>query len=179
MEWRDIPNFDGYQVSNTGKVRTHNKVTFTEHHGYRHWKDRVLVPKVGINKRNRGDERVDLWKDGKPHTFIIARLEAFTFFGGDISDSTITVNHKDGNFNNNNLDNLELISLADNIRHGFENGLYSSAVSVAITNKQTGETNTYKSLSAASRYVGKYPGYVSGLFRRGKSEDKLYRYEKL
>lgn len=37
---------------------------------------------------------------------------------------TITFNHKDGNKLNNNKDNIEKISLKDNIKHGFLNGLY-------------------------------------------------------
>lgn len=36
-EWKDIPNYDGYQVSNMGRVRTHNKITYTQKHGLRKW----------------------------------------------------------------------------------------------------------------------------------------------
>ena len=39
--WKDIPDYAGYQVSNKGRVRTHNKTTFTKIHGVRHWKDRI------------------------------------------------------------------------------------------------------------------------------------------
>lgn len=28
--WKDIPNYNGYQVSNFGRVRTNNKVTHTD-----------------------------------------------------------------------------------------------------------------------------------------------------
>ena len=48
--WKDIPNFDGYQVSNCGRVRTYNKITFTNKHNIRHWKIRILIPKVKNNK---------------------------------------------------------------------------------------------------------------------------------
>ena len=37
--WKDIKNYKGYQVSNLGRVRTHNKTTYTKIHGERHWKD--------------------------------------------------------------------------------------------------------------------------------------------
>ena len=120
MIWKDIPNFEGYQVSDTGLVRTHNKVTCTEYHGIRHWKNRILKFK-NAEKTKRNQARVDLWKDGKPHSFVVARLVAFTFFEADINDHSLTVNHIDGDWQNNNLQNLELISLAANIKHGFEN----------------------------------------------------------
>ena len=72
--WRDIPNYTGYQVSNKGRVRTHNKTTFTKIHGVRHWKDRILKFK---GETYDTGYRVDLWKEGKPYTKLVARLVAF------------------------------------------------------------------------------------------------------
>lgn len=179
MNWMDIPNFDGYQVSDEGQVRTHNKVSFTDKHGARHWKDRLLVPKVCKHGISRADPRVDLWKDGKPHTIKIARLVAFTFLGKDINDSSLTVNHKDGDFQNNNLDNLELISLKDNINHGFDNGLYSKAIAITVKDKITGIKTAYRSMSKASTAVGHHKGYVHELFKRNVCEDERYVYQRV
>ena len=176
--WKDIKGFDGYQVSDDGRVRTHNKVTHTERHGDRHWKDRELTYKVGHSKRNRGDRRVDLWKDGKPHGFKVSRLVAFTFLDDDINDLTKTVNHKDGDFNNNRIENLELISLGDNIRHGFDNGLYSTAIRIIVTDKKSGESTEHRSMSMASKYVGRSVGYISNLFKKGIYEDTDYTYKR-
>ena len=50
--------------------------------------------------------RVDLWKDGKPKTFLVCRLVATTFLE-DLIDTNMTVNHKDGNRFNNCIDNME------------------------------------------------------------------------
>ena len=70
--WKDIPNYNGYQVSNLGRIRTHNKITFTKKHGLRHWKDRILSFKPFTNSNQKSKQgmgyRVDLWKDGKPKT---------------------------------------------------------------------------------------------------------------
>ena len=57
--WKDIPNYNGYQVSNLGKIRTFNKVTYTKKHGKRQWKNRVLKYKF---KSYSPGFRVDLWK---------------------------------------------------------------------------------------------------------------------
>lgn len=177
--WKDIKGYEGYQVSDDGKVRTHNKVTHTERHGDRHWKDRELAFKVSKNGKDRGDARVDLWKDGKPHTLKVSRLVAFTFLDGDLNDTELTVNHKNGDFRDNRVENLELISLADNIRHGFAMGLYTSCIKTRVINKVTGESMDYISRSAASRAIGRNEKYISGLSCKNIFEDDEYIFERI
>ena len=175
--WKDINGFEGYQVSDDGRVRTHNKITYTEKHGFRHWKDRELVFKVSKNGRSRADARVDLWKDGKPHTLKVSRIVAFTFLGGDLYDASLTVYHIDGDFTNNNLSNLELVSLKENIIHGFNNGLYKSAQKVVVTNKVSGESTIYRSMAEAGKSMGRSCGYVSKMIRDGVFENKEFMFE--
>lgn len=176
--WKDIKGYEGYQVSDDGRVRTHNKVTHTDRHGDRHWKDRILAFKRAVHGKSRGDAMVDLWKDGKPRTLKVSRLVAFTFLGGDFNDTTLTVNHKDGDFRNNRIENLELISLADNIRHGFDNGLYPSCVKTIVTNKETGESVVYRSMSAASRAIGKDERYISAKLKKGITENEHFEFRR-
>ena len=69
--------------------------------------------------------RVDLWK-GKDHrTWLVSRLVALTWCEG--YQDGWTVNHINGDHLDNRAENLEWLSLGDNIRHGFANGLYPSA----------------------------------------------------
>ena len=70
--------------------------------------------------------RVDLWKNGKPHTLLVARLVATTFLE-DLINTDMTVNHKNGNRLDNRIENLEWLSRADHIRYGFQNGQYPFA----------------------------------------------------
>ena len=49
--WKDIKEYNGYQVSNLGRVRTFNKTTFTTKHGVRHWENRILKPREDIKNR--------------------------------------------------------------------------------------------------------------------------------
>ena len=113
---------------------------------------------------------MDLWKDGKPKCFKISRLVAFTFYGEDINNTALTVNHIDGNWQNNRLENLELVSKAENIRHAFRTGLMPSK-RTAVTNKRTGEKKEYQSMCAASRAIGRSGGYIGEKLRGGKYED--------
>ena len=171
--WKDILDYHGYQVSNLGRVRTHNKVSYTEKHGERHWKNRILKYK---GKTCKTGYRVDLWKDGKPKTLLVARLVSFTFNDKDINDHTLTVNHIDGDRLNNNLENLELISLKENIQHAFRTGLQHQ-IKVKIEDKITGTIIYPSSLSEGSKLIGNNQGYLSECIKKDKFENKRYKWE--
>jgi len=171
--WKDIPNYEGYQVSNFGKVRTYNKTSFTAKHGVRHWANRILKYK-GVNYLT--GYRVDLWKNGKPNTLLVARLTAFTFLNKDITNHKLTVNHIDGNRFNNNITNLELISLAENIRHAFRTGLMPTKKTVII-NKNTQKSTICISMAEANRMMNKNHGYIYTCASRNKYENKEYKWE--
>lgn len=155
-EWIDIPEYEGiYQASSFGRIRTvDGKVTHSTKHGVRRWNGRIL--------RSRGNNkitgyRVTLWKDKKCKDALVARLVCSCFHGSP-SDPKMTVNHKDGNRFNNHKDNLEWLSLADNIRHGFETGLYPSK---SIKLKISDEELEFKSRASASRHIGRNAKYIS------------------
>ena len=163
--WKDIPGFEGiYQASNVGHIRTHeNKTTYTERHGVRKWKQRVLkfkgfTPKTGY--------KVDLWKNGKPHHYVVARLIALTFIGEPPSCKH-TVNHKDGNRMNNNVENLEWLTLADNLRHAFENDLIQTRHKIALVFKDGIEVRC-DSKAKASMYLGYNQGYIHNCLKNNR-----------
>jgi hypothetical protein len=174
--WKPIKNYPGYEVSNFGRVRTHNKTSFTKKHGIRHWKDRILK----LRGTSPCGSRIMLWNEKGMREFLVARLTAFTFFNEDINNQKLTVNHKDGNRFNNNLENLELVSLKENIQHGFRTGLYKSTqIKVKITNKITGAVIYPSSLSEGSSMIEKNVGYISGKIKQNKFENEIYRWELL
>ena len=165
--WVEAIGFENiYEVSNFGRVRTkENKKTYTKRHGIRNWKQRILKPKV-----HSSGFRVDLWKDGKVNYRLVARIVAFSFLGGDISNPRMTVNHKDGNRLNNNIENLEIITLKENILHGFNNGLYPACISTTIINKIDGSEKTFRSMSQASKFIGRNVGFISNLIKKKRIE---------
>ena len=171
--WKDIPNYNGYQVSNFGRVRTNDKITHTEKHGVRHWKNRILKFKGETFKTGY---RVDLWKKGKPKTFLVARLVAFTFYNQNIENHNLTVNHIDGNRFNNKLSNLELITLKENIQHAFRTGLQNQT-KVKIEDKITGTIIYPSSLSEGSKLIKQNVGYLSSNIKRNKYENARYKWE--
>lgn len=153
--WKDIPGYEGiYQASSFGRIRTtEGKTTSNKRYETRRWKSRIL--------KGRGDsyatgKRVSLWKDGKAKDWLVARLVAMTFHGQ--PPAGFTVNHKDGNRMNNNVDNLEWLSLRENIRHGFETGLYPTKPVTLIRN---GISVNFASMAKCDRFLGRRVGYTS------------------
>ena len=138
-EWKDIQDFPGYQVSNKGRVKGF--------HG---------ILKQGVRKK---DQRsiVSLAKNNKQHSQYVHRLVAEAFLPK-IKDQ-LTVNHKDGNKLNNCVENLEWISLADNIRHAHKVGLYHRPIRCVLTDSN-GISTEYNSTREASIAIGRCNQYV-------------------
>jgi hypothetical protein len=162
--WKDIPNYEGlYQASTCGRIRTcENKVTSNSRYSTRVWKSRIM--------KGRGDnyhtgKRVSLWKNGKSKDYLVARLVAMTFLGDPPKD--YTVNHKDGNRMNNSIDNLEWLSLGDNVRHAFATGLMSrTQKDIVLKDETSGEVFEFASYAECSRFLGRNHGYVSGRLKK-------------
>lgn len=167
--WKDIPGYENiYQASNTGKIRTHeNKTTFTQRHGIRKWKQRELKQK---GKHSGGGKRVSLWKNGEEKTLLVHRLVACTFLNLELHGK-MTVDHIDGNRENNNLENLRIVTLGENIRLAFyEQGLYDGCKK-KVKIKQNGIEFNFDSLAESERYLGLYKGVVS------KNVGKVFKYK--
>lgn len=102
-EWKEIKGYSSYEVSNEGNIR--NKET---------------MQMVKPHKTRNGYNILKLYRDGKPYTRQVHRLVAMAFIG-DVEG--LEVNHKDGNKTNNNVENLELVSRSENIKHAYASGL--------------------------------------------------------
>lgn len=167
--WIDIPDYEGiYQASNLGRIRTApNKTTYTELRGIRHWKSRILKYK---GQTYETGFRVSLWKDGKKKDWLVARLVAITFLGKPTGNKN-TVNHIDGNRFNNKIENLEWLSLADNIRHAFDSGLMPCS-RIRLYNSNTDKI--FRSQTSASKFLGRNHGYIHNRLRNSRPIKNKY-----
>lgn len=109
-EWKDVVGYeDILMVSNKGDIwsKRSNRVMKPNLHekGYL-----LISTKIGGRK-------------GKNKTFRIHRLVAEAFITPIVGKDQ--VNHKDGNKQNNCVDNLEWVTGSENVRHAFETGLSS------------------------------------------------------
>lgn len=160
-QWKAIPGYEGlYEASNHGQIRTaEGKTTSSARFPHRVWKQRIMKQKYGMRKDGiHKDARVSLWKDGKEKTWLVARLVALAWCEG--FHAGLTVNHIDGNPLNNNADNLEWVSLGDNIRHAFSTGLIQSNMPCTLINS-SGEHESYASQTVASKAIGRSSSYIA------------------
>ena len=110
--WKDIKGFEGaYMISNTGKV--------------------LSIPRIGTQHRNPTLRALSLNRDGyvkvrlifkgKDETHRVHRLVAEAFIPN--HDGKETINHIDGNKENNCVDNLEWADRHQQMEHAYKNNL--------------------------------------------------------
>lgn len=163
-KWKDIEGYeDIYEVSSKGRVKTkEGKTTYSDLHGKRTWKARVLKQKTDKD----GYKRVTLWKNKRGKDFLVHRLVATAFLSN--PESKPTVNHIDGNPSNNYLNNIEWATYRENLLHAFKNGLNKSPDPIILQNVNTNELQYFGSKAEASEFLGRSKGYVSARVNAGE-----------
>ena len=81
--------------------------------------------------------------------------------------SDLTVDHIDGNKLNNSLDNLEYVTLGENIKRAYYKGLRETALS-SLSKPVRFNNKTYKSATELSKKLGRCESYVSQKIKRNK-----------
>ena len=133
---RDIDGFTNYQVTSEGDVL--NKKS-----------GRCLKPRSD----RYGYMNVVLCKNGVQHNRRVHRFVAEAFLEQPDGE-TWQVNHKNGDKNDNRLDNLEFVSPSDNMRHAYANGLnhWEGYNETPVRVIETGKV--YKSQAECARAIG-------------------------
>ena len=109
--WKDIPNALGYQISNFGNIKSiEREIAPAKGSKPRISKGRVLKP----SKDKDGYLMIQL---GKFHPYPLSRKIHRLVLLAFVGESTLEVNHIDGNKQNNRLDNLEYVTHSQNHIH--------------------------------------------------------------
>ena len=127
MIWKQHKVYKKYEISEYGDVRKINSI-----------KNRKF------RKDKYGYFRLNLYHNGKLITVHPHKLVADIY----LTNKKETVNHKDGNKENNHYTNLEYMSFSENTSHSWNAGLQTSAIPVTINGVQ------YKSKREAERMTG-------------------------
>ena len=131
-QWKQVPGFGRYLVSNTGRVISTARGKAKELKpqqdaiGYLHYR---LYPE---------DESLGSYGPGRgkrPRLYKAHRLCLETF--SPTLDTTLEVNHINGNKHDNRLSNLEWLSKSDNLKHSYDIGLRKfQAEKIAYKNRK-------------------------------------------
>ena len=107
IEWRIVPGWPRYEVSNTGQIRNVRTM-------------RVLRPQEHFGRdKNEPYLRVQLSNGIKRVNARVSRVVAFAFLGNPPKPD-MEVDHLDTNRKNNNVKNLEWVSPYENQRRKIE-----------------------------------------------------------
>ena len=159
--WKPIAGYENrYEVSSLGKIRSVNR--YITNKGLKGRGYTLNGKQLKVCKANNGYYVVNLGRK----THFVHRLVCEAFIG--TIPKGMTVNHKDGNKANNRAENLEWLTIGDNIRHGFKTGLYKSAQKRVTLQKESGEKLLFQSMSDADKYLKRATGYVSGCLKLGR-----------
>lgn len=115
--YKEVFGFENYIINNEGNVINKDTGKIKSH-----------------NNNTKGYLFVSLYKENKVKQLYVHRLVALYFIPN--PNNFETVNHIDGNKENNHVQNLEWCTLTDNIRHAFRTGLNKKPDSCK---KQVGE----------------------------------------
>ena len=120
--WKDVVGFENlYQVSNFGRIKRNKHFIECKNGNKRFFKEKILFYK----KNKKGYIRVHLRSNLNNSMYAVHRIVAEAFIPN--PDRKETVNHKDFNKENNYVENLEWMTISENIKHAVINSRYKSA----------------------------------------------------
>ena len=116
--WKDITGYEeAYKISDSGEVWSKDRMCVDSKGRKRFREGQRLNPDIAPN----GYYRVTLAKNEKKKQKYLHRLLAELFIPNPLN--LPQVNHKDGNKLNCKIENLEWVSVQDNVIHAYKNGL--------------------------------------------------------
>ena len=115
--WKDVVGYEGlYQVSNLGRVKSVDR--YKDNHGTK----QLVKEKIKTTRKDKqGYLLLDLYKNNKKKTVRVHRLVAMAFIPN--PQNKETVNHIDGNKENNTVENLEWATQKEQNEHIYATGL--------------------------------------------------------
>ena len=152
--WKDINGYNGiYQCSNFGNIRSLDRY-ITGKDGKKQFRKGQMIKPI-LNKN--GYLQFALNKDSKRKMVYVHIIVAETFLKN--PDCKKVVNHKDGNKQNNNANNLEYTSYSENNKHAYDVLMREIAnagctkVPVKIIDLETKKEIIFPSITATSNAI--------------------------
>lgn len=136
-EWKTIPSHPTYEASNMGRIRNGKTLHVKSQH-----ESNTGYLSVGLKCGDVGGRR-SLLK-------TVHRLVMEAFCGG----SELTVNHKNRDRKDNRIENLEYMTIKDNIYHSYDSG-HKDGRHVVMVSKSGDRIMEFDSMRLAEAHIGK------------------------
>lgn len=160
-----IPGFETYGLSNNGlmvSLRT-NKIL--------KWSQTKPDEKKGTVG---GYFYMNLFQERGYKNEFLHRLLGLVFLDLGRRICGLVINHKDGDPANNDLTNLEWVTIAENVKHSWDQGLcVANSIAILVKNLVTGEIQRYRSAKSCAAALG-LSRESTVLFRLSKPQ-RLFR----
>ena len=138
--WKTITKYPEYKISNKGRIK------YQIRKGKEPYKYKISIG----GKTSCGYLDFSLRLNNKKIRITIHRLVAIEFIPN--PNKYTIVNHKDGNKQNNNVENLEWCSSSQNIQHGYDNDLISGKRKIYALNKKNEILRQFNSVKEAAEH---------------------------
>lgn len=151
LELKSIKEYPGYYCNRKGDIYSTKK--------------HIRNPDGSLHKmtptlNGAGYLHVTLRKEGKKYSRVVHRLIAKTWMPN--PESKRTINHIDGNKENNHVDNLEWATDSENVRHSWTTGLsYKETKAVNQYDKEFNLIATFTSIKKAAEKTNSNRGSIT------------------
>jgi len=169
--WKPIEGTNGrLEISSEGRVKSNLR------------DGRILK----VTKDKKGYLRLRVTLDRIKKCYKVHRLVACAFL--DNPDNLPQVNHKDGNKQNNSVNNLEWVTNYDNARHAMKNGLWDNLIAasrrendkrktpVIAIDITSGNKIRFESIHAAEKALG--TKHITDVIKGKRTMAKGFRFER-
>lgn len=174
--WKDVIGFEGlYQISNLGRVRSLDK--FQKNHGKLQFRKGSIK---SLRRTKQGYILCDLYISGKQKSIRVHKLVAEAFIENPLNKTT--VNHIDGNKENNNVLNLEWATPKEQNQHFYKYNLKNKEnikKAISAMNKASSQKiiclndgKIYSSIAEVARIFNVSDRWISKICKNDKKLNK-------
>lgn len=161
--WKDIKNYENYQVSNLGRVKTKHRVFTRSNESSMTIRERIKNQHLS----KKGYRIVSLSKNNKSHNKQVHQLVAVAFLNHVCNGHKLVVDHIDENKQNNKLSNLQILTNRANCVKSMDKS--------NMTSKYVGVTFCKKSRKYSASIKLKNKKYYLGSFISEKDASATYK----